>query len=76
MYQSAFLHEDWVAFEEESIIKKALSYDVDILGDPKKKKKEEAASRKKSKDLRTGYDFKSRGREHVVTLEESSDSED
>lgn len=69
MYQAAFLHEDWQALEEESIIKKALSYDVQILGDPKKKKKEEAASRKKSKELKSGYDFRSRGREHVVTLE-------
>lgn len=62
MYQSAFLHEDWLAVEEENIIKKALSHEVDTLGDPKKKRKEEAASRKKSKELRSGYDFRSRGR--------------
>lgn len=46
------------------------------MGDPKRRKKEEKEPRKKSKELRSGYDFRCKGREHVVRLQESSDSEE
>jgi hypothetical protein len=35
-----FLFEDWVKYEEEMVIKKALTFEIEALGDPKKRKKE------------------------------------
>jgi hypothetical protein len=35
-----FLFEDLVRSEEDMVIKKALSFEIESLGDPKKRKKE------------------------------------
>jgi len=48
-YGSPLLSQDFICMEEEIVLKKALTLEIDLIIDPKKKKKEEKVDRKKSK---------------------------
>lgn len=71
-----FFFEDLVSKEEDRVIKKALSFEIEGIGNIKKRKKEENQSRKKSKELKANYDFRCKGRDHIVKMSDSSESEE
>lgn len=77
LFKDPILPEDFIRKEEETIIKKALSLEIDLMTDPKKKKKEQKTMRKQSKDLKLSIDFRMHNKDqHIVSLrDESSESE-
>lgn len=76
LLKDPILPQDFIRMEEDSIIKKALSLEIDLLTDPKKKKKEEKAMRKQSKELKPSIDFRMHNKDqHIISMrDESSES--